>query len=269
MNRIVKLLAVALIACMTLASCSGAEGAEQNTEDNSTVAENEEDTIAYPTPDGKKVVCLDAGHGFRDIGCDSDMMEGTEAQVTMAITLLVKQELEKMGACVILTHDGITHPSAEEIKRAANSAGVEYEEESIIENDIFSAYERAIYAASIAEEEGIDLFLSLHVNSIENHPEISRYEIDYHSGNPYANALGELCSALAERLDNEAVIFEDETEKAFIVTKIGSHPSLLLEMGYSTNAEDCARLNSNVWRESFAKEIADTVMEWISSYEEK
>ncbi len=265
MKRYIKIMVLALSALMLLSSCAQTSDLPEVTTEDTAYVEK----IIYPEPDGKKVVLLDAGHGFRDIGCDTDLMVGTEAEVTLAVTLMLKAELEARGVEVILTHDGAAYPSAETIKALADKAGVEYVAEDLIENDVFSAYERAIYSASIAEEEGIDLFLSLHVNSIENHPEISQYEIDYYEGNPYSTSLAVLAESFSEKLDNKTKIFADEYENAFRVTKHGTHPSMLFEMGYATNERDSENLNSEKWRRDFANTLADEIVKWISSFEEK
>ena len=265
MKLYIKLITLSVAALLFLSSCARMSSLPEVT----TLDTEPIEQIIYPEPDGERVVCLDAGHGFRDIGCDSDLMEGTEAEVTLAITRLLKSELEKRGVKVILTHDGETFPTADTIKGLADSAGVEYEEEDLIENDIFSAYERAIYAASLADREKFDLFLSLHVNSIENNPEISQYEADYYIGNPYATSLKVLAESLSEKLDNKTKIYADEYENAFLVTKHGTHPSMLFEMGYATNERDAENLNSEKWRLEFVNTLADGIVEWIASFEEK
>lgn len=266
MKKTALFLAFALLISSFLFSCVRREKDEEITTEAETVPA---DVVVYPEPDGKKVVCLDAGHGFRDIGCDTDLLEGTEAEVTLDITMLVKSELEARGISVILTHDGRAFPSADEVRALADKAGIEYDEDDIVDNDIFSANERAIYTASIADREGIDLFLSLHVNSLPTHPDFSRYEMDYFRDNPYAKALDIFCEELSARLDNETKIFADVYDEAFLVTKVGTHPSLLIEMGYATNEADAKKLNSPDWRQDFAKKLADACEDWIATYEEK
>lgn len=211
--------------------------------------------------DGKTVVCIDPGHGFRDVGCDTALLNGTESEVTLDVALRLKAELENRGAVVILLHDGESFPKESEIMAAADRLGIEYKPDSIIENDIFSAYERAIYASTIGEEMAIDLYISLHVNSIEGHPEVGRYEIDYYEGNPEAAFLADFCATLAAKLETEkkAVVFCDDYENAFIVTKPMTHPSVLIEMGYATNERDSADLNDPAWRDAFVKRICDSL----------
>lgn len=263
MKKYILIISVVLILAL-LCSCGLRTG------DNDTTEETTEGIqIIYPEPDGKRIVMLDAGHGFRDIGCSSDLLVGTEAEVNLAITLLLKAELEKQGITVILTHDGESAPSADQIKTLADEMGIEYIDEDIADSDVFSAYERAVYSSAVARKESVDLFLSLHVNSVENKPEISRYEIDYYRENPYSSSLAVFSESLAGVLDNETKIYADDYESAFRVTKHGTHPAVLLEMGYATNERDSKNLNSPEWRAEFAETLAQSIAEWISSYEGK
>lgn len=272
MNKYIRLLAVALAACLLFCSCAlepAGKGEGDDTTPTPSVPPVRDDFVYEPFLDGETVVCLDAGHGFRDIGTSSEYLEGTEAEVNLQMVKLLQNKLEAAGCTVILTHDGESFPKASEIKALADKAGVKYDEEKLIENDIFSAYERAIYVSAIAEDKAIDLFVSLHVNSIEGHPEHRQYEIDYYEKNPHAEALSVLCEDIAAGLDNKTVIYADKLEDAFIVTKGGVHPSILIEMGYASNKTDAENLNSPQWRDKFCTHLADTFVAWGASFEEK
>ncbi len=260
---IIKLLSLLLCSALLLCSCKGEadKGGKSNSEENA--------KRILPPMDGEKIICIDPGHGFQDIGCDTDLLDGDEASVTLEIALLLKEELEKHGCRVILTHDGKSFPSAKEISSLADKNGIEYSKDKIIDNDIFSPYERAIWANAVNMTSPIDLFISLHVNSIEGSPSVSRYEMDYYEGNPYSYALGELCKDIRKSLDNETVIFADDYDMAFIVTKYAVHPALLLEMGYATNENDAENLNSEKWRKTFAKNLAKNINNWVASWEDK
>ena len=265
MRKIIGFLSLTLILSLLLSGCrqiETSEGSESTTESPGV-------TIVYPEADGRMVVCLDAGHGFGDIGCDTDLLSGTESDVTLDVVMMVKAELEKNGVEVILTHDGVTYPSEQKIMDLADKAGVAYNVDRIVENNVFSAYERSIYVASIADDEAIDLFVSLHVNSIDDYPTLSRYEIDYYSMSPYRTSLEIFSNSLFEMLDNETIIYADPFDEAFLVTKTGDHAAVLVEMGYATNVSDAEKLNSQEWRKTFSKNLSDCIVEWIETYEKK
>lgn len=211
------------------------------------------------------LICVDAGHGFADPGCVSDNLEnGTEADITLKVAKILKEKLEDAGAEVILTHDGETYPSAQEVKAYANQYDVHYAASEINDNDIFSAYERAVYCQALGEEREIDFFISLHINAVDN-TEVSRYDIYYCKENPYAGSLADFCSGLEANVDNTLSIHETTKGKAMLVTKYSKFPSVLLEMGFATNLHDAANLNSEVWRQEFARTVSEQIVEFVNA----
>ena len=192
------MLAVLIIFGVHSCSSCGEKDSDTNGNATKTNEENDADKVT-PTLQAAQfitseplsepvLVCIDAGHGFADPGCVSDNLEnGTEADITLKVAKILKTKLEEAGAEVILTHDGVTYPSAQEVKNYANQYGIQYAAYEIKDNDIFSAYERAVYCQALGKEYEIDFFISLHINAVEN-TEVSRYDIYYSEENPYASA---------------------------------------------------------------------------------
>ena len=216
--------------------------------------------------DGKTVICLDAGHGFDDVGCESPY-GFYEKDITLEITNRLKECLEEKGATVLLTHDGEAFPSSSEIMMSADQLGIKYKIDKIEENNIFSAYERSVWLNIADVCEHVDLFVSIHVNSIEDHPEISGFSIDYYEDNPSAAFLKELCGDMGEMLEDkfssEVRIFEDNYEEAYVVNKYTNVPSILIETGYATNKNDASNLTNENWQQSFAENLADVLMDYF------
>ena len=163
-----------------------------------------------------------------------------------------------------MTHDGVTYPSAQEVKDYANKYGISYNAYNIKDNDIFSAYERAVYCQALGEEREIDFFISLHINAVDN-TEVSRYDIYYSEENPSVEKLRTFCSELEANLDNKLLIHETTRGKSMYVTKYSKFPSVLLEMGFATNLHDAENLNSDTWRHSFARTVANQIIEYVSA----
>ena len=209
------------------------------------------------------VICLDAGHGFDDPGCESEYMIGWEKEITLDITMLLKQKLEAAGAEVILTHDGKDFPSKWIIREYAKEYGVEFESDRMADNNIFSAYERGIYVAALHKESPIDLFLSLHINSAEDYPQTSRYEFYYFEENRAADLLWEFGNAVAAQMDNEMRVLPTEPNDTYYVTKYTDAPAALFEMGYATNKEDADRLNSAAWRDRMCDILTEQIMAYF------
>ncbi len=215
----------------------------------------------------KYTVVIDAGHGFDDPGCDSPLLKGDEKKTTLEIARVLSKKLEKKGIRVIMTHNGKSYPSEKEIRILAKENNIDYSEDYITDNNVFSAYERAVYVAAKSRKEKTDLLISLHVNSIENKPDISQYEIYYYKDGSSAEKTGELCEIFSQAMDNRTVIKATEYKDTFVITRFGDYPSLLFEMGYCTNEKDASNLNSALWRNRFCEKIADGIEQWLSSEE--
>ena len=211
----------------------------------------------------KGTVCIDAGHGFADVGCESPYFEGYEKDVTIKIAKFLKKELESRNIKVILTHDGKKFPTCKEILKGVDKYDLEYDSTRLIENNNFSAYERVIYANVVNETEPIDLLVSLHINSIENHSELSQYELYYYENNPHAQELKALCKNLENDFDNDTKTTATAADESYTITRYTDYPSLLIEMGYATNREDARKLNDGKWRKEYAKTLAEQIEDFV------
>lgn len=224
-------------------------------------------TDDFPHQNKKHItVCIDPGHGFGDVGCGPALLNAYEYEITLSVAKLLQKKLEDKGVTVILTHDGKEFPQASYIAAKADGYKLEYKPENMVDNDVFSAYERVIWENVLDKETkgGLDLFVSLHVNSIENADHISGMSIDYCEDNPnktFLSAFSKLLekSYLEEKLTSKFTIFEDTYEDSFIVTKYTNVPSVLIEMGYSTNTKDAADLRSEDWQDKFASLLAEKI----------
>ena len=214
--------------------------------------------------DGKLVVMIDPGHGFGDVGTTSDYLGTYEKDINLSVSLKLKGELEKRGVEVILTHDGESFINENELIRQCDELGIEYKAEAVNENNTFYAYERALYAMVMDEKVGVDMFVSLHVNAVEN-GDISGYELFYCSDNPEADRINELCGEIAKELDAECDTKAYDKDNAYIVTKFGTFPSVLFEMGYATNKEDAEKLKNENFQNSLAEVLSEKIYESIKA----
>ncbi len=137
-------------------------------------------------------------------------------------------------------------------------------QEWVCDNNLFSKYERVLWANARGRKQPATLLLSLHVNPIETSAQTVRgFEIDYYKDHPCANAAGDfseiLCDILKDTFDQKVKLFADNKEEAFVVTKYTDMPSVLLEMGYASNSEDAALLTSFQFRQQLIQTIADAI----------
>lgn len=219
--------------------------------------------------DGVVTVLLDAGHGFGDVGCTSEYLNGLyEYELTMDFTKKLSDMLTSYGFSVILTHDGEGCPTAAQICEKADLLGVEYDAEKMSPgNNVFDAYERAVYANTLAAETEIDLFLSIHVNANADTDKASGFEIDYCAENSSSSmsvfAFDSVCEALKKDYPKRKLkAFADSWDMSFIVTKYTAVPSLLFETGFASTPSDALLLLDESWRES----LMSTVAAGIKSY---
>lgn len=248
-----KKLLIPLILCVImLVSCSEKE---------------EEDKYFVPPDDGKTVIVIDPGHGFGDVGCI--FPDGYEKDLNTELAKALKTSFEASGAEVILTHDGESFPSADEITEKAEKYAVMFNPKDMDSNDIFGKYERAVWENILDRQYSVDLFISIHANSIENKPEMTGASIDYCTENPYRDMLAHFSEKLSEKLTEDGIsdslrIFADKPDEAYVVTKFSTCPSVLIEAGYTTNEEELKRMQDGKWQKEFANAVSSCAIDTLN-----
>lgn len=183
-----------------------------------------------------KIITLDPGHGGSDPGAIG--ASGLkEKQITLEISMRVKELLEKAGAKVYMTRTtdvDVYGPNASD--RAELQARV-----------------------NVAEKHNSDLFLSLHINSSVN------------------KSVGGFSSYYYPKTDNDLKIakaIQDKFAKNFGVDNLGvrqanfyvvkrcSMPATLLEMCFISNAKE-EKLMKGKW---FQKKTARLIVEGVENY---
>jgi N-acetylmuramoyl-L-alanine amidase len=230
------------------------------------------------------VVTIDAGHGGVDPGNPGLFFPGglKEKDVTLQLSLMVREELLQRGVGVILTRRTDT---------------------------LIDLRSRGGYC-----RDDCDLFVSLHVNSLPRRPGYQRvrgFETYF-----LAEAKTEDAARVA-RMENEAIRFEGSGESGeqaggldfilkdlqlnehlresaraaelvqsylqethtgpdlgvkqagFMVLTTARRPAILIETGYSTNPEDARLLTSRASQRNLAASIADAVVAYLLEYERK
>lgn len=216
-----------------------------------------------------KLILLDAGHGFGDIGCSPDALNGNvEKDITIKAVRMLKSKLEAKGYTVILTHDGETFTPASELIGRLKALKYEYKSDQIIDNNVFSAYERTMWANVLNSEGQIGAFISLHVNSNDS-KSLTGFTIDYSGENDSTYLSEQLSSSIDSVLKRDypgrsCKLFRDSWEDSYIVTKYSMMPSCLIEMGYGSSYADAALLLDDSWLDGLASSIADGVASYYN-----
>ena len=208
-------------------------------------------TTAAPTetkeperePSEKKgiTICVDPGHGYEDGGTSSELLgDVLEKDITLSVSMKVKNELELRGFDVVLTHDGESFP------KASNDDG----------NNRFKPQERAAYANSLGNS--IDYYLSIHCNSFET-PDVSGL-IVYHADEAAKGTVGDLEIATVIK-DTVKKDFEDYKVTLntfpYYVIRYTKVPASLIELGFVTNESDAKSMLDEEWQAKMAASIAD------------
>jgi len=191
-------------------------------------------------------ICVDAGHGFDDIGTSSPYLDDlAEKDITLDIVLQLRDFLEEKGFNVLLTHDGSVFP-----KTVLDDG-----------NNLFNPKERIAYADTL----DIDYYISIHCDSYEADSSVRGTRVYYSQGTPYtkksARAADDICAALNTAFpDDKKCISKDMAmDKAYYVIREAKVPSALIEIGFVTNPDDAKKMCSEAWRDSFASAVADGI----------
>lgn len=237
MKNTVRLILL-LLCVLQLASCGGAPQREAE------ISAIREAALA----DGAITVVLDAGHGLGDVGAlnAENLGEVTEAEINLTFTLLVREALAARGYTVILTHDGETKPDTD------------YDDGK----PTYGPGERADFSNA----QSADVFLSFHSDSFPENAEVYGTRVYYPVDTPHSAAADKL---LAEALktavdaafpDGKAVGIRDmHGEDCYTVLYRTTVPSVLVEIGFISNAGDAARLTDEAYQKCFADAVANAL----------
>ena len=186
------------------------------------------------------VIVLDPGHGGNDSGAVGFAGAVREADLNFNTAVAVMNELQKKGATVYLTR---------------------YEDKTL------SLEERKYIARSLKP----DVFVSIHANGSVN---ASNYGTSTYYFRPMSKPLAK--SIYDELVTAWQGLYASSPEKLgkisrgcdfhpFSVTRLEECPSVLIEVGYVTNNDDCAMMAEQTGREKLAVAIANGIERFINS----
>lgn len=253
-KKIMILVVLAIVLCLALANCGVGDpsGSAGNTGDqeNPTVPgggrpestpgaeatdivsggstlSNAPAVSAEPAGPKQVKVVLDAGHGGIDPGCVFN--EVSEKDITLAIVLTLKEKLEASGISVVLTRSGDQEVDLDERWMFANSSGA-------------------------------DLFVSIHCNSYDDDT-VKGFE-GYYYRDPEDKQLAELIFSAAQ--NHPSIRTRSVKEENYRVLRNTVMPAALLEIGYLSNAEERANLQSAEYQNTIAQAVFDGITAMLS-----
>ena len=194
-----------------------------------------------------KVVYLDAGHGGYDPG--ASYFGISEKSLTLAIQSRVKAKLEAEGYQVVTTRTSDTYVDLTDRSRAANAS----------ESDIFVSIHINASGSSVAQ--GIETY---YYQPYAEYP--SRINAAYHANPTRLSMSDTLANAIQSSLINATGAQNQGVKRqTFAVLRETTAPAVLLELGFLSNPQEAARLNTSAYQET----LANAIVAGIKSYYEK
>jgi N-acetylmuramoyl-L-alanine amidase len=179
-------------------------------------------------------VVVDPGHGGEDQGASSGGLN--EKDINLDVSLKIRDLLLKNGINVKLTRD----------------------------KDIYVGLKER---ADMANDLGADLFISVHTNSLPQHPSLSGIETLYAPEQPMINGIdskkfaGMIQGGLIKKLGSTNNGIKSRPELA--VLHRTQMPAVIAEMGYISNVMERENLKKPNFRKSVAEALATTTIETL------
>ena len=194
-----------------------------------------ENAVVCDAYHAKMSIVLDAGHGGRDKGASSK--SGTnERDINLAITLFLKEELEKAGHTVTLTRTdewSLADPEAKNQKMS----------------DLRARHK-------IIEDTKPDLVISIHLNKFPRDPSVDGLQCFYQKG---GTAGEKFANAIQEHLNKSPLGFDRVAKAGDYYILETPYPSVLIECGFLSNPDEEAKLKTPEYQRELAKHIAEAV----------
>ena len=195
-----------------------------------------------------KVVYLDAGHGGYDPG--ASYFGISEKSLTLAIQSRVKAKLEAEGYQVVTTRTSDTYVDLTDRSRAANAS----------ESDIFVSIH--INASGSSAAQGIETY---YYQPYAEYP--SRINATYHAYPTRLSMSDTLANAIQSSLINATGAQNQGVKRqTFAVLRETTAPAVLLELGFLSNPQEAARLNTFAYQETLANAIVAGIKRYYSIY---
>lgn len=182
-----------------------------------------------------KIIVIDPGHGGSNPGAVANNTR--ESDNNLAVSLKLRDKLVQAGAKVIMTRD-----TDRTVAPEGSSLGAELQAR-----------------VDLAKTNHADMFISIHSNSNPD-TSIAGAMTFYPSGQS---------SALASEIESAVVtetgaVNKGASSATFYVLRNNSVPSTLVEMGFVSNREEAALLNSDSYRTKIAQGILNGIVKYFN-----
>jgi N-acetylmuramoyl-L-alanine amidase len=225
-----------------------------------------------PMPSGKLVVVIDPGHGGNDSGATGVHGEDEKA-IVLATAQKLRDKLERTGRYkVVMTRTDDTFvPLNERIRIArANQAllFISLHADYIPKREgdargatVYTVSDRAsdAEAARLAEKENkADLMGGMDLSKQTDDIVSILYDLTHRETKNFSSLFQR--TVIGQMKSGGVLLHQDSMRSAgFVVLKAPDIPSVLVELGYVSNAEDVKNLTSTEWQNKVADSLAASV----------
>jgi N-acetylmuramoyl-L-alanine amidase len=192
-----------------------------------------------------KVIAIDAGHGGPDGGAVSDSGV-VEKDVNLAVALYLRDYLQQAGALVVMTR--------ETDMDLADSGKKGYSKRKT---------EDLVRRAQALSERNIDLFVTVHMNSIPS-PKWTGAQVFYTGNNPDNATLAALIQDEIKRNLTNTTRAAMSVKKTVYLLKMMQVPSALVELGFLSNPEEARNLSQPSYQQKLAAAVYQGILRFLS-----
>ncbi|TYP67787.1 N-acetylmuramoyl-L-alanine amidase CwlD [Paenibacillus methanolicus] len=197
----------------------------------------------WTMPLSGKTIVLDAGHGGVDGGAVSKQGD-IEKDLNLAIALQLRDYLQQAGAIVHMTREGDYDLAGEDTKKISRRKT-----------------EDLVRRAQFVKDQGADLFVTIHMNSIPS-PRWSGAQTFYYPNLPENERLAALIQDEIKRnLENTQRIAAKKND-IYLLKAMDTIPTALIEVGFLSNPGEAAMLADA----DYQKKVAASIYQGILRY---
>lgn len=213
-------------------------------------SEVEEDIAIESNDATTPLIIIDAGHGGMDGGAVAD--DGTQEQyLNLDIALKMKEYLSSLGYETLLTRtdDNSIHDS---------------DAESVREQKVSDIHNRL----KIIEANPDSVFISVHQNYFTQ-SKYSGTQVFYSPNNPLSEKLAQsIQTSVVSSLQPDNTRQIKKSDSSIYLLYHSVVPTVLVECGFLSNAEETEKLKREEYRQQMAEAICKGIIKYLSAEEE-
>jgi N-acetylmuramoyl-L-alanine amidase len=185
------------------------------------------------TPTQRDLVVIDPGHGGNDPGASNSAYGLTESNITLTVSLKLRDDLRRLGWRVAMTRDGnyeVGDPNGDD-------------------------HQELQARCDVANAAGARVFVSVHVNSSVAHSLNGTTTYYWRPADkPYAQAV-QSAVVMADGINDAGI-----KRNSFYVIKNTTMPAVLVETAFLSNSHDAEELTHTDFLDKLAQGIANGIM---------